>query len=922
MSTFPRQLRRIRLLLRGSRLLGVAFALAALAAMLWLLFGVADFFEAYEAGVRVAITLGLAVVCGLAAMAGLVVALRVSATTAARHADAVLAATRQPATAALSLDPSATATPLAAFLTTRTLDAAAAGLAAIPLRRLVPWRRLARAVLALAVPLAIGGLCHLTHPGPCATIGQRLLHPSADLPPYSPYGFHLEPAELTTHYGGELLVTATITGATPQQAVECLIRQQRSGETARLPAYREAPNRFSRKLDGLTEPIEIAFAIGHARSTWHPVELLLQPNILSGSVRLNPPAYTGVAATSFPLDTNEIAAIEGSAVTLDLTSNRPLGSATLTFTPAANPGSTAEPVVIEATLAGPNTASFTWTATRSGRLSAVLRDLRATPTPQPMELAFRVIPDQAPTVTLTSPPRRILATPRSRIAVTGRADDDFALAKVQFVRTLAGFRDRTHVVAPALHEKSYEFADTLDLGSLGLEPGQTVELMLDATDHNPSLLGQGSSDISRIQIISEDQYAQYLRSRTTIDQFTARFQAAANAIEQARKDLEKLQQAVAQADPDATAKAARDAKDTHARAAGLLEKIAGDFPAFDLEKRLQDLAGKQAGDLRENIEPLEQFNPQSPKAEQLDAVEKMMDRLGRWRELEQPLAEDLERVRQQASLLEMAARFRRIYEDQRSLAKRFGAVVEELRLGEDRNRRLLPSLAETQQKNREALDGFKTELKRRAEALPNDNPNLEPLLDSARKFLTELDTAAPETLMDAATQHGKAGQANDAFANAERARALLERLLAEPEPFPQAANGQAPASDIPRPDVNATLQQLLEGLLAQNAGQGQGNQPGGQGQGPAGMGPNGNPGSGFAMDLPVVGPDRLQFDPLASAGNGGGDHGRTGPVAPLPDTAENGTLTPDRTRKGDAATLTPENIPEPYRKAVQQFLTP
>ena len=919
---FPRQLRRIRMLLRGSRLLGVAFALAALAVALWLLLGIADFFGAYEASVRVSTTVVLTAVCALASLVGLVLALRVPAVTAARHADAVLATSRRPAAAALSLDPAAAATPLAAYLATRTLAAATAELAAIPVKKLIPWSMFARTVLALAVPLAIVGILHLTHPGPFATVSQRLLHPSADLPPYSPFVFRLDPNRPSTVYGGEILVTATITGAVPQQAVECLIRQARTGEIVRLPAYREAPTRFSRKLDGLTEPIEIAFAIGRARSLWHPVEILLQPNILSGFVRLNPPAYTGLAATEFPLDTNEIAAVEGSSVTLELTSNRPLGSATLTFTPVATPGTTAAPVVIDATLSAPKTASFTWTSTRSGRLSATLRDIRSTPTPQPLDLAFRALPDLPPNVSLTSPPRQILATPKSKIPVTGRAEDDFALAKVQFIRTLAGFRDRTHVVAPTLTEKAYDFSETLDLEDLGLEPGQTIELMLDATDHNPSLLGQGSSEISRIQIISEDDYARYIRAKTTISQFAARFQAAANAIEQARKALEKLQDAAAKGDPDAIEQAAQAAKETHEKAAGLLERIAGDFPAFELEKRLQDLAEKQAGDLRENIDPLGKFDPKAPKADQQDAIEKMMERLGRRQEQAKPLAEDLEQVRQEASLLEMAAKFRQIYEDQKSLAKRFSTIVEELRQGEDRNRRLLPSLAETQQKNRQALDDFKTELKRRAEALPKDNPNLTPLVDSALKFLNELETAAPETLMDAAANHGKAGQANDAFANAELARAVLERLMSEPEPFPQAANGQAPELKVPRPDVNATLKQLLEGLLAQNPGQGNGDQPGGQGQGPAGQGPAGNPGSGFSMDLPVVGPDRLQFDPLASAGNGGGDKGKTGPVAPLPATAENGTLKPDTHRKGDASTLTPESIPEPYRKAVQKFLTP
>ena len=919
---YRRQIHRIRTLLRGSRLLGAAFALAALAATLWLLFGVADFFEAYEASGRVSITMGLTVICGLAALAGLVVALRVSAPAAARHADAALAASRQPATAALSLDPAATNTPLAAFLTTRTLDAAAAELAAIPLRKLVPWRKLARAVLALIVPLAIVGMLYLTHPGPFATISQRLLHPAADLPPYSAFVFRLDPAYPSTVYGGEIHVTATITGAVPQQAVECLIRQARTGEIVRLPAYREAPTRFSRKLDNLTEPIEIAFAVGRARSTWHPVEILLQPNILSGLVRLNPPAYTGLTATEFPLDTNEIAAVEGSSVTLELTSNRPLGSATLIFTPAAAPGTTAAPVTLDATLTAPKTASFTWTSTCSGRLSATLRDIRSTPTAQPLDLAFRALPDQPPTVSLTAPPHQILATPRTKIPVTGRAEDDFALAKVQFVRTLAGFRDRTHVVAPALNEKSYDFAETLDLAELGLEPGQTIELMLEAADHNPSLLGQGSSEISRIRIISEDDYAQYIRAKTTINQFTARFQAAADALDQARKALENLKDAVEKNDPDATAKAAQAAKETHQKAADLLGKIADDFPAFELEKRLRDLAEKQAGDLRENIEPLEKFDPHAPREDQQKAVEKMLERLGRRQEQAQPLADDLEKLREEATLLEMAAKFRQIYEDQKSLAKRFGTIVEELRLGEDRNRRLLPSLADTQQKNRQALDDFKTELKRRLEALPKDNEDLTPLADSALKFLNDLDTAAPESLMDAATTHGKAGHASDAFSNAELARALLERLMSQPEPFPEAANGQAPEFKIPRPDVNATLKQLLEGLLAQNPGQGDGDKPGGQGNGPAGIAPSGGPASGYSMDMPVVGPDRLQFDPLAKAGNGGGEKGRTGPVPPLPSTAENGTIKPDATRKGDPSTLTPETIPEPYRKAVQKFLTP
>ena len=603
MPLFRQQLRRIRFLLRGSRLIGVLLGITALAAVLWLLFGLTDALAAFESSARVSITIALAILCAIALLIALIRALRVSAQAAAALADSALADPRQPAAAALSLDPAAAPTPLAALLTTRTLDSTATALAALPLGKIIPWRLLKRAVIALTIPLLAIGILRLARPAAFATIAQRLLHPASDIAPYSPLVFTLDPAKPATVYGGEILISAEITGAPLKHPVECLIRQARSREILRLPAFRESPTRFSRKLDGLTDPIEVAFACGKARSTWHPVEILLEPNILNGLVRLSPPAYTGLPPSEFALDTNEIAAIEGSTVTLELTSNRPLGSGTLEFTPATVPGTEPVPESFPATIPTAQTASFTWIATRSGRISATLRDLRGTPSPRPLDLAFRTLPDLPPAVALSSPPPMLLATPKSVIPIIGRAEDDFSLSKVHFVRTLSGFRDRSRVVAPALRDKTFDFSEKLDLDALGLEAGQTIELMLDASDHNPSLLGQGSSEISRIQIISEDQYAEYIRAKTTINQFANRFQAARDAMDAAKEALEKLKQAVEKGDPAAIEKAAEEAKQAHEKAAELLEKIAGDFPAFELEERLQELAEKQVDDLQRKHRP-------------------------------------------------------------------------------------------------------------------------------------------------------------------------------------------------------------------------------------------------------------------------------------------------------------------------------
>lgn len=896
-------------------------AVTALAAALWLGFGLADAFAAFEPAARKGVTLALLIILGIAFLTAILRSQRITRQRVAEMADDAMGDPRRPAAAALSIpdDPSASA--LARHLSERALDDAGKALSVLPVKKLVPWRAFAVLIGVLALPLGIAGILRLAAPAAFDTVVKRLLHPASDIPPYSPLRFTLDPEKPSTVYGGDVLVAAEITGGALEQPVVCMMRQPRTGEVLKLPAFRESATRFSRKFDALTEPVEIAFSCGKARSAWHAIEILLEPEILGGVVRVRPPDYTGLPASEFPLDTNEIAAVEGAEITLELTSNRPLAAGTLAFTPAAVPGTEAKTESHSGSVATPHSVSFTWTATLPGRLAATVRDLRGTPNPRPLELAFRCVPDQAPAVHLDSPPTMMLATPKSRIPVIGRAEDDFALSKVHVVRTLSGFRDRSHVVAPALRDKMFDFKDQLDLEELGLNAGQTIEVMLDASDHNPSLLGQGSSEISRIRIISEDEYAEYIRAKTTIREFSNRFQAARDALEEVREALEKLKEAAEKGDKEAIEKAAEEARKAHEKAAELLEKIAEDFPAFEMEKRLKELAEKQVDDLRENIAPLENHDAEAPKEEQMKAIEEMLGRLQRRQPEADQLNQDADLMKHAAQLMEMAAKFRQIYESQVSLAKRFGTIVEELRLGQDQNRRLLPMLGETQEKNRKALDEFKVELRRRAEALPND-PNLEALAESALKFLQELEIAEPETLMDAAAKHGKAGEALDAFTNAERARALLERLLSEPEPFAEAARGQAPQFNIPRPDVNRNLQQMLEALLGQAGGQGEGNQPGGQGKGPGGMGMNGMRGDGFPMDLPVAGPDRMRFgDGPTAAGSGKGD-GKGGTTLPLPDTAEHGTIKPTDSRQGKSSTANPESIPEPYREAVKRFLTP
>ncbi len=922
MNSFTAQFSRLR---RSQRLghAGTAF-LAALAvtAAGWLVFGALDALVGFAPGVRLAITVTAAAAAAILMVVLLVRAARITEQASASVLDSLTRSPRHPISAALALDPASATTPLARWLTNRTLDEAAAALTPVPSS--AAWPRRAFTIAGVGIVSTVLAACGLwlANPEAFGVVAGRLLHPGADLPPWSRLQFTIEPAAPSANFGGEALVTVTCSEA-PEDPVECLVRLPRTGEVLRLPASRETDRRFSRTLESLTEPVEVAFTAGRARSGWIPLEILYQPRVLSGTLHVEAPSWLDVPAFTLPLDTPEVTVPEGARLTLTLASNRPLSGGTLALAPAA--GVTATPVPQQAALTKNGDAAFTWTAAVSGTLSVTLRDVRGTPSEQPLTLPLTVKPDQPPAVDLSSPPPLLLATPRTKVVLAGNAEDDHGLSRVRLVRTLSGFRDRPETIAPALRDKRFDFTDSLPLEPLGLAPGQTIEVFLEAADHNPSLLGQASSAVSRVHIISEEDYAERLRAQTTLQEFAARFNASRQALQEARESLERLDTALAGGQAEAVAEARAAAETAHKRAAELMEKLADDFPAFAMEKRLKELARQAAAPVRENMSDLESLSGDTDAARA--AVARMMKRLAQPEADMSAMQQDAAKVAEMGRLLEMAAKFREIYQTQESLVRRIATIREEMRKGMDQNRRLLPSLADTQEKNREALDAFASELQKRALAMPPD-PLFRPMKESALAFVKALENTQPGSAMDAATT---AGRASDIFAmlqQAELARSIMERLMQKQETFPQACQGQCQQFNVPHPDMNETMAQLLSGMCNSL---GMGNRPGeGMGMGAGGssamggFGPSGSPMPGYAMmDLPVIGPDRMRFDAASmSAGGGGGKDGLPPGRQPLTVKAENASFQPGDLRAGDTPAPSAENVPEAYRDAVKRYFTP
>ena len=123
-----------------------------------------------------------------------------------------------------------------------------------------------------------------------------------------------------------------------------------------------------------------------------------------------------------------------------------------------------------------------------------------------------------------------------------------------------------------------------------------------------------------------------------------------------------------------------------------------------------------------------------------------------------------------------------------------------------------------------------------------------------------------------------------------------------------------------KPDVNQTMEQMMAALMGRvPRGTGQGG-VGGAGSGSGGSGGDGFSVAGQSTNVPMYGPDRLNFSAASGASGRDGRSGRTGPR----DASERATsrVDPETHRNTTNAKILPDTIPAKYRDAVKRYFTP
>ncbi len=917
---FRSSLRSFLLRWRLGLLLAGVLRAACLAGGVLLALGVFDFYAGLSDPARRIAFAVFAAAAGTGAVLALWDAITFMRRDAARAADSVISSGRRDVLSALELTSAASAgdTSLARWLRERSVESAAARVASLPFSRALPLRTIRRRSLhALAVALMFAALA-LAVPAAFQTIARRLLDPAADVPPYSPLHFTLGPASAEVLYGGELVVTADISGGKPETQVRCITRDPATGKTEESPAFQENPARFARKLEKVTAPLEVAFTVGRARSAWMPVVVRTQPKIQEVILTVEPPVYSGMPSRQFAAGTQELAALPGSRITARVTSNRPLSGGTLSIFP---PGSEQAAQQVAGEREGTHRIKFTWAARNAARLSFDARDVVGTAS-EPLQVEQKLLPDERPEVALHEPAGEILATPETELPLEASARDDFGLTRVALVRRLVGYRERSLAEAIQSGERKHQINGRVSLASYGVLPGQTIELMLEARDTNPNLLGVSISEPARIHIITREEYARMLRDRTTLEEFAGRYAALAEAMEKARKSLEDLDAAAKSGNAAKAEEARRKAFEAHQEAAQTFTKLARDFPIFDLDPALAQASADVAKNLAANGRDLDDLANASA-GQMADAVPTLKKRLG---ETEKRVEQELkkgERAVAAARVIEQAGKFKQLIEEQRELVKDLNRLTEQVRRGETQAGPALRDIAKRQHEIAGTLRDVDRQLDEALQALPDEFARVK---EEGLEFLKMLRERSVPPLMDEAAKSADTADSRSTQEKSSEALARLEDLLKRKNGICNACRGEG-EEPFPWPeDLAQTMQQLMQSLIPRpgaKPGSGAGGE-GGSGQGGSGDSENGYSMRGNSPRLPMYGPPRSSFSrnagpQLGGSGKNGSGSGKGAPEGSAEVPRDEVTTKPAQKGAGEGAAA--EAVPEAYRAAVKRFFS-
>lgn len=384
----------------------------------------------------------------------------------------------------------------------RDASAAAAG---VPFLEVLDRRWARQRGLELVGLLGLIGLAFLAMPSTMRTwflrnwLGHDLRWPQDTT--LVPVGF--EAGEKRVPRGDELQVVARNDGVVPKAVL--LHWSTRSGprgqESMRLIVGERL---WEVSLGAITEDLTFYLAGGDERTREYIVRAVDRPIVVHTTVRITPPAYTGLEPATLEQQT-VLEVLAGSALEIKAQLNKPVQTAQ--FTGSAGPAA-------PCALVAPDRLRIDWPQPQSGSYAVELVDRDGWTSRRPLRFTIKITPDRPPTVRLRLIEVGEIITPAAELPIELSLADEFGLGAARLLiqrnddppleTALDDFRPGQRVL-----EARLRYA----LAQLALQPGERLRVWAEAADQDPAGPNLARSEPITLRVLSATDFAAALAER-------------------------------------------------------------------------------------------------------------------------------------------------------------------------------------------------------------------------------------------------------------------------------------------------------------------------------------------------------------------------------------------------------------------------
>jgi hypothetical protein len=713
-----------------------------------------------------------------------------------------------------------------------------------------PARPIRQAAYCLATLLVAVMCVTIFVPRLAATELLRFFDPFGDHPPFSYTHLEVEPGDVQVRYGDGLDVTVAVSGP-PVDELDLVLRldadKQGSFREEILPLFSEGVGKWRASVAAVNASGLYYIKAPVTRSRRFKLECLTVPSIEGVKFRVIPPDYTRAAIYDGPLPENGLSGLVGTKVEVRVRSNRPLTSGSLEFT-----GGDQRQVIAMAPASANETGhevGGTFTIERSGRFQIKVTDIAGQDSNDPFAGNIIVLKDEAPIVRLLDPIAQSLATPTIELPVVVAADDDYGINSVQLFRSLNDAPlEPVQLNAAEPPARRQEIALTIPLEKLGLKPGDVLKVFARVEDNDPAGAKGAESEVAVVQIVSDEELEQLIRTREGMEQLLSKYQEAQRRLESLNEEAEQLKKQLDKRDPEgALSDDERDSLDKLAKhiaeEAEAIGKSAEHVLPYDVDRALNDELQQLTKRMQEAAEELHKAAEQQPQTagsgsrKLADVQEKLADEK---QELQAEINEPLDKFASIYPLFEDEARFTDLARRQRELADRLASLKEQSRAEDPAARTRMRELEDQQRMNREDLEQLLNDIESHAARVPDDDPQLAQLAESAREFCQGVRNSDASPKMSDAESRLSEFSGKKGHSSATAAAEVLESFLSQcQEMGDQACQSCQGLKFKPGNCAGQSLQQMLS-----DSGFKRGNKPGkGNRPGMGPMGPGGESGA-------------------------------------------------------------------------------